>query len=234
MSDTRERSGIFKFFYIVLSVITFPIFVVIYICKHPFWVLFFVLLIGGVGVYYPLSKGVEIDKIADWYKAQYTDKKLEIVTKAVESGNSGLVPTAVIDEVQKTKKKLEEEKKESLREKGENYNDKIVRDEKFEEVAVGIRKKGGFKKKAKPMNSKESVETAIGEGVKAGGLGALFKKVEEEKKIHELVDESEGAKNPRDVSMLELDALIGDIENNALPVKVEEEKEVVGVVVEDA
>ena len=216
MSDTRERSGIFKFFYIVLSVITFPIFVVIYIFKHPFWVLFFVLLISGGIVFYPLSKGVEIDKVVEWYKTQYMDKKLEIVTKAVESGKGGLVPSSIIEEVEKTKKKLEDEKKESLREKSENYNDKVVRDEKFEEVALGVKKKGGFKKKTKPMNSKENVETAIGEGVKAGGLGMLFKKVEEEKKLLELVDENEGAENPSDVSMEELDALIGDIESNSL------------------
>ncbi len=223
MSDTRERSSIFKFLYIVLSIVTFPIFVVIYICRHPFWVLFFVLLIGGGIVYYPLSKGVEIDKVGEWYKTQYADKKLEIVTKAVESGNGGLVPSAVVEEVKKTKQKLEEEKKESLREKSENYNDKVVRDEKFEEVAVGVRKKGGFKKKAKPLNSKESVKAVIDEGVKAGGLGALFKKVEEEKKQNELVSENALNENPNDESMLELDALIGDIENNALK---EEEKKI--------
>ena len=147
MSATRERSTIFKFFYIVLSIITFPIFALIYILKHPFWVLFFLLLIAGGLAYYPMSQGVEISSVVDWYKKKYEDTRLELVTKAIESGNTQYVPKEILDDVKKVKEKLEEEKAESQRVKGENYNNKVVRDDEFEEIAVGLKKKkGGFKR----------------------------------------------------------------------------------------
>ena len=205
MTYTRERSGIFKFFYVVLSVLTFPIFVLIYICKHPFWIMFFILLIGGGLAYYPMSKGVELSGVVEWYKNQYADKKLELVTKAVENGKATFIPDTVVKEVEKTKLKLEEDKKESLREKSENYNDKVVRDNEFDEVVSGVKKKGGFKKKSKPINSKESVETAIDEGAKAGGLDVFVKKVEEKNSLEET--ESKSIEN----EMLELDALIEEL-----------------------
>jgi len=37
MAETKERSGIFKFFYIILTIITFPIFMLLFILRHPFW-----------------------------------------------------------------------------------------------------------------------------------------------------------------------------------------------------
>ena len=159
MSVTRERSTIFKFFYIVLSIITFPIFALIYILKHPFWVLFFLLLIVGGIAYYPMSQGVDISNVAEWYKKKYEDTRLELVNKAIESGKSQYVPKVILDDVKKIKEELEVEKEESLRVKSENYNDKIVRDDEFEEIAVSVKKKGGFKKKVAEEVKTEEVVT---------------------------------------------------------------------------
>ncbi len=159
MSVTRERSTIFKFFYIVLSIITFPIFALIYILKHPFWVLFFLLLIAGGIAYYPMSQGVDISNVVEWYKKKYEDTRLELVNKAIESGKSQYVPKVILDDVKKIKEELEVEKEESLRVKSENYNDKIVRDDEFEEIAVSVKKKGGFKKKVAEEVKTEEVVT---------------------------------------------------------------------------
>ena len=188
---SRERSGIFKFFYIVLSIVTFPIFAIIYILKHPLWFLFFVLLVLGVLIYFPMSDGVEFNGMVDWYKKKYSDVRLEVVTKAVESGKSSFVPKSIIDDVEKIKIEAEEEKQESLRVKGENYNDKIVRDKEFEDVAVGIKKKTGFAKKKKEPTLDDNAKSLVEEGEKAGGLSAILKnatkKTEEEK--NEFADE---------------------------------------------
>ena len=73
MSDEKQRSSLFKFFYIILRVLTFPIYVVLYILKHPMWVLFFVLLGAGIVVYYPMSKGVPTSEIIQWYKNKYAE-----------------------------------------------------------------------------------------------------------------------------------------------------------------
>ena len=162
MSVTRERSTIFKFFYIVLSIITFPIFALIYILKHPFWVLFFLLLIAGGIAYYPMSQGVDISNVVEWYKKKYEDTRLELVNKAIESGKSQYVPKVILDDVKKIKEELEVEKEESLRVKSENYNDKIVRDDEFEEIAVSVKKKGGFKKKvAEEVKTEEAVTEEV-------------------------------------------------------------------------
>lgn len=193
MSEARERSGIFKFFYIVLSIVTFPIFAIIYILKHPLWVLFFVLLALGVLVYFPMSDGVEISGVVDWYKKKYSDVRLEVVTKAVESGKTNFVPKSVIEDVERIKQEAEEEKKESLRVKGENYNDKIIRDKEFESVAVEIKKKKGFVKKEVISEVDKNAKSLVEEGKKAGGLSDILKnatKKTEEK--NEYIDESLG------------------------------------------
>ena len=57
MAEGKQRSGLFKFLYIVLSVITFPIFAVLFILRHPLWVLFLLCLGAGGAVYYPMSQG---------------------------------------------------------------------------------------------------------------------------------------------------------------------------------
>ena len=194
MSETRERSTIFKFFYIVLSIVTFPIFAVIYILKHPFWVLFFILLLTGGVAYYPISQGVEISNVVEWYKKKYEDTRLEIVTRAVESGKSQYVPKAILDDVKKVKEELEEEKEESLRVKGENYNAKVVRDDDFEEIAIGVKKKGGFKKKTTEEEVKteaisEEPKEVVSEEVKAEAVSEEPKEVVSEEVKAEAVSE---------------------------------------------
>ena len=120
MAEGKKRSGLFRFFYIVLSIITFPIFALLYILKHPLWVLFLLCLIAGGAAYYPMSKGVKLEEVLTWYQDKYEALKFEAVTKAVESGDTGLIPDAVIKEVTETKQKMEEEAAEAARPKSEN------------------------------------------------------------------------------------------------------------------
>ncbi len=156
MSEGKQRSGIFKFFYIVLSIITFPIFVILFILRHPFWILFLLCLAAGGAAYYPISQGVKPEEVISWYQKKYQDIKFEVVTNAVESGKTDLIPQAIVDEVVKTKQKMEEEKAEAARPKSENYNENISRDKKVEEVKIDLKKrKGGFKKKVATENEKE-------------------------------------------------------------------------------
>lgn len=146
MAETKERSGIFKFFYIVLTIITFPIFMLLFILRHPFWILFLLCAVAGGAAYYPISQGVKPEDILTWYEAKYKAAKFEFVTKAVESGKTDYIPQAVIDEITAAKKKMEEEKAEAARPKSENYNEKIDRDVKIEQAKEDLKKrKKGFK-----------------------------------------------------------------------------------------
>lgn len=148
MAETKERSGIFKFFYIVLTIITFPIFMLLFILRHPFWILFLLCAVAGGAAYYPISQGVKPEDILTWYEAKYKAAKFEFVTKAVESGKTDYIPQAVIDEIMAAKKKMEEEKAEAARPKSENYNEKIDRDVKIEQAKEDLKKrKKGFKRK---------------------------------------------------------------------------------------
>lgn len=148
MAETKERSGIFKFFYIVLTIITFPIFMLLFILRHPFWILFLLCAVAGGAAYYPISQGVKPEDILTWYEAKYKAAKFEFVTKAVESGKTDYIPQAVIDEITSAKKKMEEEKAEAARPKSENYNEKIDRDVKIEQAKEDLKKrKKGFKRK---------------------------------------------------------------------------------------
>lgn len=148
MAETKERSGIFKFFYIILTIITFPIFMLLFILRHPFWILFLLCAVAGGAAYYPISQGVKPEDILTWYEAKYKAAKFEFVTKAVESGKTDYIPQAVIDEITAAKKKMEEEKAEAARPKSENYNEKIDRDVKIEQAKEDLKKrKKGFKRK---------------------------------------------------------------------------------------
>ena len=226
MSGDRERSGIFKFLYIVLSIVTFPIFAIIYILKHPLWVLFFILLALGVLVYFPMSDGVEISGVVDWYKKKYTDVRLEVVTKAVESGKASFVPKTIIEDVEKIKKNAEEEKEESLRVKGENYNDKIVRDDEFESVAVGIKKKKGFVKKEAVNKLDQEVKSLVEDAEKAGGLSALVKAAtKKEENKEEMIEEVNNVLDRLDETGSSTETIeeVKEIENiNVLDVMVDE------------
>ena len=168
MAEGKKRSGVFRFFYIVLSIITFPIFALLYILKHPLWVLFLLCLIAGGAAYYPMSKGVKLEEVLTWYQDKYEALKFEAVTKAVESGDTGLIPDAIIKEVTETKQKMEEEAAEAARPKSENYNAKLDRDKEADQIKVDFKKrKGGFKKANEPEEANES--EAASEQVAAAG-----------------------------------------------------------------
>ena len=163
MSEGKQRSGIFKFLYIVLSIVTFPIFMILFILRHPFWILFLLCLAAGGVAYYPLSQGVKPEEVISWYQKKYQDIKFEVVTNAVESGKTDFIPQAIVDEVVKTKQKMEEDKEEAARPKSENYNENISRDKKVEEVKQDLKKrKSGFKRKGSANdvnNAKNSSES---------------------------------------------------------------------------
>ena len=160
MAEGKKRSGLFRFFYIVLSIITFPIFALLYILKHPLWVLFLLCLIAGGAAYYPMSKGVKLEEVLTWYQDKYEALKFEAVTKAVESGDTGLIPDAIIKEVTETKQKMEEEAAEAARPKSENYNAKLDRDKEADQIKVDFKKrKGGFKKANEPEEVNKPEET---------------------------------------------------------------------------
>lgn len=163
MAETKERSGIFKFFYIILTIITFPIFMLLFILRHPFWVLFLLCAVAGGAAYYPISQGVKPEDILTWYEAKYKAAKFEFVTKAVESGKTDYIPQVVIDEITAAKKKMEEEKAEAARPKSENYNEKIDRDVKIEQAKEDLKKrKKGFKRKG--ASADKTVGTAAESG----------------------------------------------------------------------
>ena len=179
MAEGKKRSGLFRFFYIVLSIITFPIFALLYILKHPLWVLFLLCLIAGGAAYYPMSKGVRLEEVLTWYQDKYEALKFEAVTKAVESGDTGLIPDAVIKEVTETKQKMEEEAAEAARPKSENYNAKLDRDKEADQIKVDFKKrKGGFKKANEPEETNEP-EAASEQVVAAGEPDVAVKKAVE-------------------------------------------------------
>ena len=108
----KQRSSIFKFFYIVLRIITFPIYVVIYVLKNPLWVLFFVLLGLGCLAYYPMSQGVHSSDIIEWYKNKYTEVKYDVVKAVAENVDESFVPETIVKE--ETLVSISEEAKENF------------------------------------------------------------------------------------------------------------------------
>ena len=172
MAEPKKRSSLFRFFYIVLSVITFPIFVLLFILRHPLWILFILALAAGGAAYYPMSQGVKPEEILTWYQNKYEAFKLEAVTKAVESGDTGFIPDAIVQEVKETKRKMEEEAAEAARPKSENYNAKLSRDKEAEQGKIDFKKrKGGFKKVKEgvaPAISTDAEMPSTGEDVKEG------------------------------------------------------------------
>lgn len=200
MAEEKKRSGIFKFFYVILSIITFPIFVVLFILRHPLWVIFILLVLAGGAYYYPIKyEGVKPDDVVSWYQKKYSDVKIEVVNKALESGTTEYLPKAIVDDV----KRIEEETKEAQMPKSENYNNKVARDTKDEETKVMIKKRGGFKKKNEPKDdvtnfdelkseNLDEVEVLTEGAARAGGLSSLLKsesEIEEDENIREEVEE---------------------------------------------
>ena len=134
MAEFKDRSFIFKVLYILLSIITFPVFLILFIFRHPLGVLVVLLFIAGYLIYCPLYAGVKLDDAATWYQQKYADWKHETVMKAREKGITNLVPKAMVQEVKQLPK-------------GENYNSKVVRSAKSEEMKEELKKRSGFKKR---------------------------------------------------------------------------------------
>lgn len=184
MSEWSERSGIFKFFYILLSIVTFPVFAVLFLLKHPVWTFAVWVMIFGALAYYPISQGVKANDVLAWYQDKWVIIQKDMVAKAEEKGMQNFVPQAIVDNV----KEIEAEEEEAQEAKGENYNRKVVRDEKSEETRLKLKKRGGFKKKndSEPRAEEgeilpdnvttEAVEVLEQKGEKVGGLSAFIKK----------------------------------------------------------
>lgn len=177
MTQGKERSSLFKFLYTILSVITFPIFAVLYVLKHPLWVATLLLMAGGLLVYYPMSSGVTLEEVPTWYKNKYTEAKLNVIQTAVEKGHGDMFSEDML-------KDLEDEVQEQKGLKSENYNGKISRDEALKEKTVGVKKRGGFKRKggedvAKPkaddLAEKAEGKADDGEQIVSGGLEAILR-----------------------------------------------------------
>jgi len=239
MAEKKERSAIFKFFYVILSVVTFPIFCVLFVLRHPFWILFLLLCIAGAAAYYPISQGVKPDEVITWYQNKYIDVQKEVVAKAAEQGATDLVPQVLLNSV----KKIEEEEAEAKLPKGENYNQKVIRDKKAEETKAKIKKRGGFKKvDVAESKVEETVEEKVLEPVQevlvieesattSGGLSAILKakekaqeansvseeqKVETEEIMH-IESNSESLGNPLEENPTD-NTNIGDISSGLDPV----------------
>ncbi len=187
MAEFKDRSFIFKVLYILLSIITFPIFLILFILRHPLWILMVLLILGGIATYYPLSEGVKFDDIPSWYQKKYTELKHETVLKAREKGITELVPEAVLNEV----KQMEEEAEEAKLPKGENYNSKVIRSAESEETKNELKKRSGFKKRA--VIHEENAQEKSDENLTKEGDGTFKDKADENlaKENADVVVESE-------------------------------------------
>ncbi len=169
MAEFRERSGLFKFFYIVLRVITFPLFAVLYVLKHPLAVTVLLAGIAGMALYYPLSEGKTFAEVPEWYKNKYDEMRLKAVKNLAVAEGTGLLSGD-----------LQREVEDADRYKGENYNKKIVREDKVEEKTAELKRRGGFKRK-KAGNSAEAAGGDDKESVlnqssgTVGGLAEVLK-----------------------------------------------------------
>ena len=196
MSERRERSGLFKFFYVIIRIITFPIYMVLFILRHPIWVIFLLLVVAGAAYYYPTSQGVKTEELLDWYKNKLVDVQKEVVAQAEEKGMKDFVPKAVVDNVKQIEEEEKEKEREALEPKSDNYNRKVEYDEKTEETKLKLKKRGGFKKqttadvpeenadntqnnegneKETAAEPKDEVELLEKSGQQVGGLAAFVK-----------------------------------------------------------
>lgn len=180
MANGKERSSLFKFFYIVLRVITFPIFAVLYVLKHPLWVMFLLLIAGCMMVYYPLQEGVKLAEVPEWYKKKYTEVKYEVVAKAVENGDTALFSQDMLEN-------LADEVEADKGLKSENYNARVSRDKTMDGVTKDLKKRGGFKRKGeKAEQPAEENKPEDDVSVAAGGLEALLSNQSETKSADEV------------------------------------------------
>lgn len=173
MAEYRERSGLFKFFYIILRVITFPLFLVIYVLKHPLWVLTLLFVVFCLAIYYPLAEGKKLADVPEWYKNKYYQVRVNIVQRAAEGDDLGLISQSLQDELQR-------EAEEARRPKSENYNAKVMREDKIEAKTSDLKKRSGFKKKNVPQpdtnTAEEKQEDVLNQSAGAvGGLADVLK-----------------------------------------------------------
>ena len=151
---------------------TFPLFAAIYVLKHPLWVLGVLFLAFCLVIYYPLADGKELVEVPEWYRNKYAEVRSEVVKKAVEGDNLGFISQSMQDD-------LKREVEEDSRPKSENYNKKIMREDKIEAKTSDLKKRGGFKKKsnsdlgnAASADNKEEVLQSQG---LTGGLAGVLK-----------------------------------------------------------
>jgi len=117
---------------------------VLFILRHPLWLLVLLLIIAGGAIYWPMSQGVKTEELLSWYQKKYVVVKKDVVKAAKEKGMTNLVPQAIVEEVEQA----EDSDVAEGEAVGENYNVKIVRDAKSKETKHILKKRGGFKKAA--------------------------------------------------------------------------------------
>lgn len=167
MAEGKERSALFKFLYTFLRIITFPIFMVLYVLKHPLWVALLLLIGGGMLVYYPMSNGVKLEDVPLWYKNKYSEVKLQVVHTAVEKGHGDMFSDEML-------KDLKDEVEEQQGIKSENFNAKISRDETLNEKTSNLKKRGGFKRKDDVLPIQTNKPNADDEEKVSGGLEVIL------------------------------------------------------------
>lgn len=203
MTEGKERSALFKFLYTFLRIITFPIFVVLYVLKHPLWVMLLLVVAGCLVVYYPMSAGAKLEEVPAWYKNKYSEVKLNVVQTAVEKGHGDMFSEEML-------KDLTDEVEEQQGLKSENYNAKISRDEALQEKTIGVKKRGGFKRKGGadvPETTEDSTKENTEEKA-VGGLEAILKgKIAA--KVEKVVTEAETAPAPVKVESSEEKETVG-------------------------
>ena len=198
MSNGKERSALFKFLYTFLRIITFPIFGVLYILKHPLWVAFLALVVFGLVVYYPLNQGVELKDVVTWYQHKYAEVKLDAAKKAAGSGHN------IVSE--ESLQVLQDEVDANNGAKGENYNNRLSRDKELEEKTSALKKRGGFKRKNAPQTEED--ENTLGlENVTAGGLEAILSEHSESLKKEEAPLTEEKVQTPAEDAEVQLQAV---------------------------
>lgn len=152
MSEFKERSLIFKCVYIIFRIVTFPVYLVLFILRHFFLLLILILLLLGFAIYYPLNQGVKFDELPGWYKNKIFSTQREVIVKAGEKGLLQYVPKKIINNA----KKMEDDAREADMPKGDFYNNKIERDTVSEETKAQLKQRTGFKKKSQDSVSNEA------------------------------------------------------------------------------
>lgn len=216
MSEVKERSSVFKFFYVILRVVTAPVYMLLFVLRHPIFVLLVLVLCCGVAAYFPLREGVALGDAVKWYQDKYAAKKLEMVTKAVEAGQADFVPEVIKKDVEEMQKKLASEAEEAAKEKHENYNDKVGRTENIEKVTAGLRKRSGFKKKLTPEEQALEDARILAEEAAdnaGGGLAQIVEKKAAEKAAREAQE-----KAAKEAKAAAID-LFGEEEEKKVPVR---------------